>query len=231
LVSLFQTLKAQASISFPNSTAELLYEIRVGNEIYSGPLDTEFWQLYNRRHGADYIRVVVQASTNQTGQPQPQIEAQIALVLDRNSENQSRLDASGLHPNVTWVSGAFSRFDEILANAPSRNSILHSLWFEMAVQLTVVLFITSFAIFATTKLQGLVELEFDAVYIFIVVFLLLSNVWTYGVRALQAARGHYYPVVDIRQEPRKRWLPGALVFVALSAAAWAIGYVLDLFAN
>jgi hypothetical protein len=101
----------------------------------------------------------------------------------------------------------------------------------MLVQLLVVLFITSFAVYATNKLQGFIKLDYSPVYVFLVIFLLLSNIWTYTSRGLQTLRNAYYPIVDIRQAPRRPLLLTGLSFVAAAAGGWGVNYLLDLFAG
>ncbi len=88
--------------------------------------------------------------------------------------------------------------------------------------------LTIFSIFVANRLASLVEIEFSEVYIFVITFLLLSNLWGYAARGLTAIRNKYYPVVDITRVPRKPILLSILIFVLLAVAYWAVGYVLEL---
>ncbi len=206
---------------FPSDVVEYLCEIKIGNETYSGPSFGEFNKIYQRNYSADYIRLVIQASALPEGS---RANSLITLILSRDGESSFQCIGS----NSTWVSGVVKRFGEVIDAIPARNVLVHSVIFEMLVQLTAVILITVFSVFSANRLMHLMSIQFSEVYIFIVVFLFLSNVWTYGGKALIAIRNKYYPVVDILRRPRKQILLTVLMFVMSATAAWAIKSILDL---
>lgn len=222
ITSLFADLKSEMQTDFSGFLVECLYEIRVGDYTYSGPSSEEFEKQYKKKHRADNIRLLVQASDPR--QQLNPVKSRVTLVLDRAQE--SSLSVVGTNNN--WVNGVFTRFNEIFANAPTRNVILHNVVFEMGVQLLAVSVMTIFSIFAANRLATQTEIEFSEVYIFIVIWLLLSNLWSYAARGLTAIRGKYYPVVDIIRVPRKPVFLTMITFVLLAAATWAVNYLLNL---
>jgi hypothetical protein len=172
---------------------------------------------------ADKITLTLQALSTQATSLN-MISSKVTLVLDRQAESSFIV----LGQNNNWVNGVFNRFNGILSKLPRRNIMVHNVLYDMTVQLVAVIVITTFSIFAANRLTAMATIQYSEVYIFIVVFLLLSNAWTYISRGLIAVRSLYYPIVDIRRHLGKRILLSIFNFVILAAAAWAIGYVLDL---
>jgi hypothetical protein len=130
--------------------------------------------------------------------------------------------------NNNDVNGIYSRFNAILQRTPSGYVVLHSPLYEMCVQLVAVVAIAVFSIYAANEITRLIRLAYSEVYVFVVVFLVLSNIWSYVGRGLTALRANLYPIVDIRRERRKPFLLAAVSFVGLSTAGWAVKYILDL---
>lgn len=222
ITSLFSDLKAEMEKDYSGMNVECLYEIKTGDQTYSGPSFEEFVKQYKNKYKADNIRLILQATD-----PQQQINpivARITLVLDRIQES----NISVVGNSINWVNGVISRFNDILNVIPTRNVILHTVMFEMVVQLLVVVVMTILSIFLANKLASLVQIEFSEVYIFVVIFLLFSNLWTYAGRGLTAIRDSFYPVVDIIRTPRRPIFLTIVTFVLLAAASWAIGYVIEL---
>jgi hypothetical protein len=222
ITSFFDELKTEMDAKFSDQLVECLYEIKTGDQTYSGPSSKEFKKQYQNKYQAANIRLAIQA-TNLQQQLNP-IVGRITLVLDRVQESS----LSVLGEDINWVNGVFSRFNEIVKNVPTKNVILHNVLFEMSVQLLAITILTIFSIFLANRLASLVRIEFSEVYIFVIAFLLLSNLWRYVTRALTTIRNKYYPVVDITRVPRKPILLSVIIFVSLAAASWAVGYILDL---
>ena len=222
ITKLFTDLKTEMEDKFTGQLVECLYEIKTGNQTYSGPSSEEFKKQYQNKYKAANIRLAIQA-TNLQQQLNP-VVGRITLVLDRVQE--SSLSVVG--EDINWVNGVFSRFNEIIKDVPTKNVILHNVLFGMSVQLLAVIILTIFSIFSANRLASLVKIEFSEVYIFVITFLLLSNLWVYAARGLTAIRNKYYPVVDITRVPRKPILLSIIIFVLLAAACWAVGYILDL---
>jgi hypothetical protein len=223
ITSLFSDLKKEMEADFSGKLVECLYEIKIGDQSYSGPSYEEFEKQYKMKYKADNIRLIIQATD-----PQQQLNpllARITLVLDRTQE--SSMSVVGGSSN--WVNGVFSRFNDILKDIPTRNVWLHNILFEMTVQLLAVIVMTIFSVFLANKLSSLVQIKFSEVYVFIIIFLLLSNLWTYAGRGLSAIKNNYYPVVDIIKMPRRPLFLTSVTFVLLAAASWAVGYVIQLF--
>jgi len=97
----------------------------------------------------------------------------------------------------------------------------------MLIQLLAVFLLVVFSVFAANKLTRVVKLDYSEVYLFVVIVLMLSNMWTFVSQGLIQLRNQYYPVVDVRRNPRKPILVSILSFVGLTTAAWAVKYVLD----
>ncbi len=225
ITSLFDDLKTEMVAKFPDQLVECLYEIKTGDQAYSGPSSNEFKKQYQNKYKAANIRLAIQA-TNLQQQLNP-VVGRITLVLDRIQESS----LSVLGEDINWVNGVFSRFNEIIKDAPTKNVILHNVLFEMSVQLLAVTILTTFSVFSANRLASLVRIEFSEVYIFVIAFLLLSNLWAFAIRGLIAVRNKYYPVVDIIKVPRKPILLTIITFVLLATGYWAVGYVLDLLAG
>jgi len=222
ITTLFDDLLNETIRDFPNDLVECLYEIRIGNENYSGPSFGEFKKQYEKNYTADNIRLTIQATSTQQ-QINP-VNAKITIVLDRVGESSFVV----LGRNNNWANGVFNRFNELLSKVPNRNVILHNVVLEMIVQLVAVIVITTFPIYAANRLAGIASIQYSEVYIFVIIFLLLSNAWTYIARGLIAIRNAYYPMVDIRRHARKPIILAVLSFIGLAAATWAINYLLDL---
>lgn len=220
--SLFSDLKSELETEYPRNLIECLYEITIGNHVYSGPSYEEFEKQYKKGFRADNLRFVIQVSD-----PEQQLNpvlSRVILVLDKKLESTLSVAGNG----VSWVNGVFTRFDELFKNIPKRNVILHSVLFEMCVQLFAVIAITVFAIYSAQRLSTSLPVNYSEVYVFAIVFLLLSNLWTYGSRALTAVRDIYYPIVDIIKAPRMPIFLSALTFLGLTSITWAIHYLLNL---
>lgn len=222
ITSLFSDLRGEMEREFSDALVECLYEIKTGDQTYSGPSFSEFEKHYKSRYSADNIRVIIQAS-NPRQQLNP-VMARVTLVLDRSQE--SSLSVMGA--NINWVNGVFSRFNTIMKNIPTRNVMLHSVIFEMFVQLMAVIILTTFSIFVANRVGPLVQTEYREVYVFVVIFLLLSNLWSYAARGLIAIRNEFYPVVDIIGAPRKQIVVAIASFLFLACGYWAVDYVLGL---
>jgi hypothetical protein len=222
ITSFFDDLRQETKHDYENDLVEILYEIRIGNETYSGPSFDEFKRQYQKKYKADYIRIIIQATSVQ--QQLNPVNANVTLLIDRSGISSFQV----LGRNNNWVNGVFNRFNEILNEVPKRNVVLHNIIFEMSMQLLAVIVMTIFSIYVANKVSGLVNIEYSTVYIFIVIFLLLSNLWTYASRGLISVRTKFYPLVDIIKTPRKPILLAVLAFIILAIASWAVGYILNL---
>jgi len=221
IFKLIDSLRNEMESDFSGHNVECLYEIKQGDHLYSGPSFTEFENLYKQNYKADNLRIIVRASVPEQ---QNRAIANIELVLDR--VQQSSIHVGG--ENTNWVNGVFTRFNNLLKEAPTRNIVLHNVFYEMAIQLLAVALITIFAIFSANKFESLVSMKYSEVYTFVIVFLLLSNVLTYINRGMIAIRNKYYPVVDIIRHPRKPIFLSAMIFLSVTMAGWAVNYLLNL---
>lgn len=222
ITSFFDDIRQETKSAHPDQLVVILYEIRIGNETYSGPSFEEFKKQYQKKYQADYIRILIQLIDEQ--QQLNPVKASVTLVIDRT--DISSFNVLGRDNN--WVNGVFNRFNEILKEVPTRNVVLNNIIFEMSIQLLAVIVMTSISIYAANKLSDLVKIGYSAVYIFIVIFLLVSNLWTYAVRGLIVIRSKFYPPVDIIKTPRKRILLTVVGLLALATLSWAVGYILNL---
>ena len=221
LTSLFAVLKSEMETVFASYSVESLYEITTKEQTYSGPSPEEFEKEYQKNYKANRIRIVIQVSDPE--QQPAVIVSTITLVLDKTLE--SSLSVVGL--NDTWVNGVFGRFNEVLRGVPNRNGVLHNVLLEMSIQLLTVFVITTFSIFAANRLASSTSIKYSEVYIFLVILLLLSNLWTYASRSLLAIRNIYYPVVDITRVLKRRIFLATISFIAIVIVTWAIGYFLN----
>lgn len=220
ITDLFLKLGEEAAKELPQDKIEILYVIRVGNETYSGPSFTEFRKQFERNKKADYLQIIFQ-SLDPTRQAPNQ---RITLTIDKKDNNN--LEVLGV--KETWVKGAFDQFKDIIDKQPKRNLLLYNPYFEMIVQLLAAFSLTTFAIYSAIKVSNFTSFEYSSVFIFVVIFVLLSNIWTYLGKGLIHLRNTYYPKVDIRKNPRKPILLTILSFLLVAFASWGIGYLLDL---
>src|SRR5690348_9795563 len=79
IVGLFQQLQTDARTVFPQDTVEMLYEIRVGADFYSGPTQAEFQKLYERNHEADYVRLSLHVTGSQQANQAQQLRSDANL--------------------------------------------------------------------------------------------------------------------------------------------------------
>ena len=221
VTGLFSSMAKEAKSELPDHLTEILYEIRVGNETYSGPSFDEFSKQYKKHYKADFIQIIFQAIPQKE---ENRIDRKITMTIDKIENNT--LQVLGI--NATWVNGAFNRYKETLDKEPNRNVIIHNAYFEMCIQLLVVLALTTFSIYSSEKITTSMNIQYSSVYVFIVIFLLLSNVWTYASKGLLYIRNTYYPKVDILKHARKPLLISITIFIAISIASWAIGYIMSL---
>src|SRR5713226_2580340 len=79
IAALFQDLVEEMKREFPNDLVESLYEIRTGNETYSGPSYDEFRKQYEKDYAAENVRLVIQATKAQ--QQLNPVVSSVTLVL------------------------------------------------------------------------------------------------------------------------------------------------------
>jgi hypothetical protein len=224
IMSLLDDLETDMNRKFPGHQVERLYEIRVGDQVYSGPSHSEFQKLYKVKCGADNIRLILQVPDPQ--RPAGPVTAQATLVLDRTQPSSFFVGCADIH----WVNGVSTRFLETLKQLPSRNKILHSSLFEMTLQMLGAFLLTVSAVYITNEVATLIKLrEISPVYIFVIVFVISSNLFTFATRGLSLLRKNYYPIVDIVKEPRQRWTFTVAGLIGAAALKSALGYVFSLF--
>jgi hypothetical protein len=206
---------------------ECLYEIRVGKNFYSGLNKSEFLQEFNHSGSAEYVRILLRKEPSNRLQDQPDPRSnnvQMSLVLDKNGESYFNVGGD----NAQWVDSVSSQFLDCNERVPNRNRLMNSRWLEMVVQVAVSVLLTIVAIFAANSAGQYIEYPYSAIYVFVVTFIFLSNIWGFILQALKDLRTRLYPVVDIRSAPRKRYSPVIAGFVLLVVMGWAIEHLLDL---
>lgn len=222
ITSLFNDIESEINNDGSGHIVEFIYEIKQGDYIYSGASFDEFNKQYETSHKADNIRIVMQ-TTDPSQQSNP-VKSRITLELDRIQESSIKIAGE----NINWVNGVFTRFGNVLKEVPKRNVVLHNVIFDMSVQLLAVIVLTIFSVYLANKISALITINYSEVYIFVIVFLFLSNLWTYIGNGLTNIRTKYYPIVDVIKEPRKPIFLSIIIFLLLTTAAWAVNYVLNL---
>ncbi|MBC8467839.1 MAG: hypothetical protein H8D56_00090 [Planctomycetes bacterium] len=220
ITRLFSKLKKEATDELPQDLIEILYVIRVANETYSGPSYDEFISQFDKNKKADFLQIIFQSLDPERKAP----NRRISLTIDRKDNNNLEI----LGVKETWVKGSFDRFKGIIDNLPKRNQILYNAYFEMGVQLLAAFSLTTFSIYSAIQISSITSFEYSSVFIFVVLFVLFSNIWTYLGRGLIHLRNTYYPKVDIREPPRKPILLSIVSFLLLVFATWGVNYILDL---
>lgn len=204
---------------------DYFYEIQSGDELYSGPDRASFEELWNKRKKASRIKIVVKKPSP----TEPNItELMIAVALDRNG-GDNRFEVSG--PNDTWVNGIYARFKDVMESSPMRNWLVHHPLTDLVVQLTAVFVVTVLAIYLTEITIAHLKTQISEFYVFLIIFLFLSNVWGALSKQLNTLRQTFYPKVDMLDKPREPIVLPAISFVALAMLTWALEYVLDLLAK
>ncbi len=67
MVSLFDDFKYDVRKEYSTDLVEVLYEIKVGDQTYSGTSADEFKKIYNKKYRADYIKIVIHALSQEAG--------------------------------------------------------------------------------------------------------------------------------------------------------------------
>lgn len=220
LTDLFAKINEETKKELHDDKIEILYVIREGNISYSGPTFGEFNTNFKVHKKADYIQIIFQSLSPKSQAP----NRRITLTIDKNTNNNMEV----LGNNENWVKGVFDRFEDIFENQPNANVVLHSPYFEMGIQVLGAFSITVLAIYLSNIINRFTTFEHSSIYLFIVIFIIFSNIWTYVGKSLIHLRNTYYPKVDIREKVRKPILISVISFIVLVLTTWCINYLLDL---
>lgn len=226
LTNLFSNLSDKATKDLSNHMVATLYGIRVGMVSYTGPSFEEFNNNFTTHKKADFIQIILSASDKMQQLP----ARKVTLIVDKNVNKAiSYLEVSGF--DETWVKGVFDNFNEIFKNQPSRNVILHSPYFDMTLQVLGAFSLTVFAVYAAKTISSLntfTAFQYSSVYLFVIIFIILSNIWTFVGKSLNYIRNTYYPKVDIREKARKQILLPVIGIILTPVFGWCVVYILDL---
>jgi len=218
---LIQTIYSELLNEYPDKTVECLYEILKNNHLVTGPSFEKFKKTYTQTFSAESLRYLVQVidpldRTNTT-------LIKVELILSRKIN--SKLFVSGKEDN-TRVNGIYTRLNQVIEDAPSKNGWVNSVYFDIFVQLLAVISITGLSIYTAQKYENNIGAQYGQIYLFAIIFLLLSNSWTFISRGLFHVRSIHYPKVDILKKPRVPVLFTSLIFVFGGCVTWSINYLL-----
>jgi len=247
LIEALNSIQAE-EIKVRNTVSKSLYEISNDTSSYSGPSFNIFNQHYKfKNYRADRMKILLQFETvvNQTNtddqannpddtnegnadQPKQEffIFANITFELNAKNKGESHFSVASLESS--WVDGKTKRLNDIVKEIPNGNKIENSMHFEHAIQILFATSITIFCVYLANNLPIFKNITFSEIYIFIISFILFSNLWTYASKGILALRNFYFPSVDIISSKRKSWLVILTIMVTTSFFGWTLNYIWEL---
>lgn len=118
----------------------------------------------------------------------------------------------------------------LVSKAKNKYYFLHHWLFEATIQILGVVTMLAFAFFVSRKLviSFPKQLGDKEIYIFVVILIVLSNLWTYSFRLILSTIYKTFPVVEINNRPKAKIIPGLRVGIIIAIFAFAIIYCIGL---
>ncbi|HHT9109392.1 MAG TPA: hypothetical protein ACFYD9_12150 [Candidatus Wunengus sp. YC64] len=123
----------------------------------------------------------------------------IQINLDTNNHDNCFLVVAD--DDEAWVDSNFGRFEKRFKKYKNGNWIAHSSSVELFIQLIGVLFGFSFCLIGANLLAPLLNIKYSFFVLFVGLFLVFSNFWTYILMLIGKARNHLWPLISFKRKP------------------------------
>lgn len=144
----------------------------------------------------------------------------IQIYLDADTPGQCTMRVTD--DDETWVDTTFKHLSSRLAQYRNRNSIVHSAIVGLLIQLFGVL--TGFlgCLLVATTMAPLFRFQYSFLVLFIGLFLMFSNLWTYIISLLGKIRMRVWPFISFKKKPIGVWGQAIIAFIISSGFAWLL---------
>lgn len=100
-----------------------------------------------------------------------------------------------------WVDSNFGRLEKRVNGYKNGNWLAHSTLVELLIQLLGVLFGFSLCLIGANLLTPILSIKYSFFVLFVGLFLLFSNLWTYMLKLIGKARNHFWPLISFKRKP------------------------------
>jgi hypothetical protein len=127
-----------------------------------------------------------------------------------------------------WLTSVFVRIQEKLPKSDAGNRLVYSSWLEMLIQISIVIVIVAFTLKISHGVSNRSNMEYSEVYVFIAIFLLFSNIWTYAAKGLRGLRSRYFPAVGFKISSIRKFVASFVGILGSAVLAKCIDIVCGL---
>lgn len=158
-----------------NRKAFLTYIIRFENKGYRVFSLDELFSLFNNAKNVE--RVIYTLEDTESLQTNRSAGTFLELRLDAQDQNMCLLHATS--DDRDWVESSISSVHEALEKYKNKNGLFRTNWTQFAVQIFGVLIGFIFSIWGALKIAPKVLIDNAFLIMFILLFLVFSNIWTF----------------------------------------------------
>jgi hypothetical protein len=169
------------------------------------------------RQARQVERVVLTLETGRSMQTGRVSGTYMEVKLDSFDQNAGLIVSAD---DQAWVDGAFAAVTETLTKSRAWYGFIRTPLAELLIQISGVAFVFLFSFATAKKLTPHVATDNPQLYAFILVFLVLANVWTYLQRTIHFYISRIFPNVQFVMEGREylHWLLQGAVTTVLGGA-------------
>lgn len=209
MISMPEYLQGQQNQNLQALDAMLVMTIRFdgkGYRVFSKDI------LLNYFEAATHVeRIVFELSSLKAIQTGKTIGSYLDLRMDANEASPSHLVSTS--DNENWMNASFGAVKEILTPCKNKNHLAKSPLIELALQLFGVFACFLFSAWAATLISPSLNIENPFLMSFVLILLVVSNLWGFMNLRLKASVARFFPRVSFYrpQKNRLHWLMQAVV--------------------
>ncbi len=187
----------------------MTYIIRFDNKGYKILDFNELLKFYNQANEVERVLFIIESL--EYIKSEHLLGANLELRLDSKDTNNCFLSSSSDDRN--WVDSSFTGVLEILQKFRNKNKLIRNDFTQLLIQIFGVIFGFIISLWASKIIEPYISLENAFVIIFLFVFLIFSNSWTFIFHQIGKALNYAFPNVRFKRKGREKihWLFQALI--------------------